>query len=1177
MPAQLQILAGPARSGKTAALLARYRQILAEQGDGNISQAALWLAPTRHAAAEIRGRLLSDGLTGCFSPGVYTFEQFAQTLLLAADQPPDYLGQLLKRQLIQWLLAEAVAAGRLSYFAPIADTAGLVDLVAGIISDLKRQDVSPQRLSQLAASPAGLEKTREIAALYAEYQRRLNQHHMVDVEGRFAAVGKLLRETPPEKWGPFGHLQHVVLDGFTDFTRSQHEVLQLLAKRLPALKELTITLPLENESGRADLFWKPQHTLEQLQDRHPKWVVQWQPRQPAGDWPALAQLERQLFVNPRNAQPAADSAGIEIIATSGQKAEIELLARRIKNLLVQGEQLNAGQNSSHPQPIRPGDIAVVFRSLETVAALVDEVFSEYGIPVAIDLPPRLIRSPGLQALAAILRLQAADWPFRQLLAVVANNYFQPAWPQWQAGEAATAVEWAIRQLQVPAGRKELLSALQWRAKSDKPAPQSSPDGDPLEESDAQLQAEHRRRYGIAHQVLSQLDQTLPSPHKARSLTEWIGILQGVAEHLGLLHGVQNSPAACQRSSSLSDYDRPAWQRLKTVLAVAAQLEQRLDEGHQPAAFTLRDFVARLQDILSVEALPVDLDSTGRVRVLAAPSIRAISVPYLFVAGMAEKVFPPPVRDDRIYTEAEYRSLNDAGLNFADHRQRSCEEMLLFYEVATRPTRQLVLSYPALDEKAQPLSPSPYMTELQRCLEIESKLEINLSPVPPSDQPPYSPTELRVKAVAQWLENKPQLLARLLSHPEPSTTEQPQSHPLAMAPGLLAGLQSIAARSRRDGFGPFEGLLTGAAAQRHLQHRFGPDHCWSVSRLEEYAYCPYKFFAQNVLGLEELPELTLEIDYGRRGLLAHDALAILHRRLLTADQRLSPADVAAEEYAQHAADTLKLLSEKISQGTPFEVALQTIDLQLITQWLEEYLAQHQSYDQLAADVASAAGAESANGMESAADQPLRPAYFEVSFGLKPREGPEIDHKLSTDKPFDLRCGAETVRLSGRIDRIDIGLVGGHVVFNVLDYKTGGNKKFKLQDFQSGLALQLPLYALAVQDLLLVDRRAVPWRVGYWYLREKGFESHGLPQLFEPCQTGLRETAHWQSLRGEILARVVSLVHGIRGGAFPVFSADEECTNRCQFSTVCRVHQIRALGKTSIASHSTAPAEIVGALP
>ena len=82
---------------------------------------------------------------------------------------------------------------------------------------------------------------------------------------------------------------------------------------------------------------KSHQTLNELQARHPKLQLDWQPRSETVDWPALSHLERQLFGHPRKASAAANAAGVEIIATAGQKAEIELVARRIKELLVLGD------------------------------------------------------------------------------------------------------------------------------------------------------------------------------------------------------------------------------------------------------------------------------------------------------------------------------------------------------------------------------------------------------------------------------------------------------------------------------------------------------------------------------------------------------------------------------------------------------------------------------------------------------------------------------------------------------------------------------------------------------------------------------------------------------------------------------------------------------------------------
>ena len=163
----------------------RYRQVLAGPAIG----AGLWLTPSRHSALAIRERLLhGEGakhrLAGCFNPAVHTFQQFAQMVQAQADRPQRFVGKLLKRQLIERVLGQAVADQKLEYFAPIADRPGLVDLLANLIGDLKRQEVSPTAfLKSVSSADASQQKNREVGEIYSAYQQLLDQHNLYDAEG----------------------------------------------------------------------------------------------------------------------------------------------------------------------------------------------------------------------------------------------------------------------------------------------------------------------------------------------------------------------------------------------------------------------------------------------------------------------------------------------------------------------------------------------------------------------------------------------------------------------------------------------------------------------------------------------------------------------------------------------------------------------------------------------------------------------------------------------------------------------------------------------------------------------------------------------------------------------------------------------------------------------------------
>jgi len=1094
MTAQLTVTTGPPRCGKTAQLLTQYRDVLARNQPG----AALWLSPSWRAAGEVYGQLLGGVCRGCFGPGVITFEKFADRVLELAPGEIRPMSRLMKRQLVAQLIDDQLAAGRLIHFRPIAGTGGLVDLVCDFIGELKRLEIWPEEFQRACNARGIAQKDLELLEIYDRYQLLLRERQLYDAEGRFWSardlLGKMQSSTePPVAMRPWERLRLVVADGFTDFTRTQHEIIEILARRV---EQMCISLPLEAESQetgsqetgsrqtgprRTDLFAKSLGTLSELRRRHPHLVHEELPYPDGSDWPAIAHVRRTLFTNPRHRQSAPKTTGIEILAAARQLGEIELIGARIKRLLVDEE-------------AAPGDIAVVFRSPEQVGSLVGEVFGGMGIPVAFERGQTLDRSPALRALAALLRLDVEDWPFRDLLAVLGGNYFQPAWPEWRPAVTATTAERAIRRLQIPRGRQRLIERL--RSLGDDAA------GDDV--------AAVLARLGAA------LDEL---PHKATP-AGWSKAWATLAQQTGLLQTVQQS------APQAGVPDGVAWHRLQRLLSDANTLSQWLEQ--HPPEWNRREALAALLDILAGEQVGSGDDESGRVRVLSAVSVRALQIPYLFVAGLSEKAFPPPDREDRLYGEAEYQRLIDEGLPLVARTERNREEMLLFYEVVTRATKRLYLSYPALDESAQPLSPSPFLEELEQVCGAERTEIADLSPVPPGDEP-FSPSEFRVKAMATAIDGDVSLLAGLLADGQWNCLSQQ----------ILAGLQLAELRRGRKGFSVAEGMFDGDAARQRLAADFTTQRTYSATELEQYASCPYRFFIERVLKLKAVDELALTVDYMQRGRLAHEVLATFHRRVNRAlDHPGSPVELEAAQCARLASETLdELFAAAEPRGV--RAAMREIDRRLMVRWMADYRRQHERYDKL----------------WEKCDLPPVPELFEVSFGRET----DGEDPPSTDKPLELSAAGQTFRISGRVDRIDVGRMAGRTIFNVVDYKTGGSSRFSLESVVAGTALQLPLYSMAVAELLLARREAVPWQAGYWYVRDDGFKPRQALKMHRRDGDALVPEADWQQIRPLLADTVAALVEGIRRGEFPVCSRDEHCTGFCPYSTVCRINQVRSLEK------------------
>lgn len=1085
------ILIGPAGCGKSTRVLADYAAQLATGRLG----AALWIAPSGRAANSIRERIVAlTRSRAVMAPGVHTFAGLATSVVQASRAPVRRIGPLEKRALVARIVEDSLRAGRLRHFAAVAETRGFVDLVTQFIADWKRLEIWPEHFRDAVARKGGTAKDSELLELYETYQARLTERQWFDPEGLIWFARALLRDG---QQAPCPRLELLVADGFSDFTRTEHEILELLARRS---ERALITIPDEEGDERGDLFAKARRTLAQLRNHHPECRVERLAARTGGDWPAMEHLERRLFGHPRRAVPATDTRRLKVLAAGRELGELEQVAAEIKSLLTDGDPDSRAR-------VRPGDIVVVFRSLESAAPLVREVFERCGIPYYLERATALSEAPLVAALVQLLRLHAQDWPHRVLLGVLNQAYCRPAWPDWQP-RAMRALELVVREAQLPRGREAL------RQRCERAAQRASALAavDETERDQAQL-------VESAARILRSLQETLSRLPERATADHWLRSLGALAEELGY-------------PRELSVRDAAAWRQLRASVAALSRISEELDASRELSA---DEFLEWLSDVAVSTPAAQSTDDVGRVRVLSAASVRALEIPYLFVAGLSEKAFPAAAGDGGIYGEAECRRLSEAGLPLVLRAERAEEEMLLFYETITRARRRLYLSYPAIDAKAQPLSPSPYLTEVERAFggaKVEVERTEDLRPIP-SGREVWSERDWRVRAVADALAGDSRAFEQLAG--------QPESSPLAR--NLAAGLRVVQARSSGAGFGRFEGMLESAAARRDCAKRFGAERVWSATELETYGACPFRFFMERVLRLAPLPEPELSTDYLARGARMHDVLAALHRHVnLAFGPGTHPQTLDAASYLELVERLLTELVVVDDGDRSLSGALDELQRREMREWLAAYREQHEDY-----------AAKSGHG------EAIQPLYFEAAFGMggTRREDEPARDDISVDDCLELRRGDDVVRVAGRIDRIDVAEVDGQVVFNVLDYKTG-KRPPKKEEIVSGRLLQLPLYALAVERLLLAEHGASPWQVGYWFLSERGYQ--GQLQLAAQAEGRVERTEVWKALIETIEAKVFALVRGMRHAEFPMHNLDDKCTSHCDYREACRVNQVRALGKT-----------------
>jgi ATP-dependent helicase/nuclease subunit B len=505
--------------------------------------------------------------------------------------------------------------------------------------------------------------------------------------------------------------------------------------------------------------------------------------------------------------------------------------------------------------------------------------------------------------------------------------------------------------------------------------------------------------------------------------------------------------------------------------------------------------------------------------------------YFFIAGLIEGALPS-VYQPQVFLMASMQR---------GERKQLLEERILFYNGITNFNRELFLSCPKHASSGTEISRSVFLDELKEVITVEES---------PATRGIFSYRDLYLTS-AQLRAQTPQLFEEMLSDPVrvPATAFYTRT----LREHVPQAIQAQEARTNGDD-SIYRGFVDPALLTEREREalEYNRSRIWSVTQLELYASCAFKFFAKQVLSLGESQEREDGLDARDRGTVVHDVL----REFLTARrERKAPAiqDIPEDQLAEAYREVHDIAERQLAEiGS--EHPFWRLDAERL----------------LSEDRAGRPGDRTGvlwkfiEHERSLVEYEPRPKFFEVSFGAEGAQTgkrSERDAELSRDEPVELGG----IRLRGKIDRID---VGGNA-FTLVDYKSGKNTS-SFADINRGLALQLPLYLRAAEDLL---RTHVPELKGVAALYHKVLDPKsdrklGLA-LKEYMETSfeklsghaglLKSSAELEALIEATIEKAKGYVDGVAAGAFPLTSRDlakKQCP-KCPYRSVCRVREAQDL--------------------
>lgn len=964
---------GRAGTGKTTRC---FRRIVDAMRADPLGPAILWIV-SKQATFMAERQLTCESDLGAFCRArVVSFEQ------LAAEAFSDVGGSAtaqvtpLGRHMILGHLLRRLQP-RLGYYRSSARQAGLAAELDATFSDIERAGKGTGDLAQLVADlevtdpvdadgGALLAKLRDLRVVYDAYQAFLGQDRL-DPHRRQSQVQALFKDWPLLRGAT------VYVDGFLDFSQDECSTLATLGR---VCREVEITLALDPDSltllnphhlpDDASLFRRTEQSYrglwftfadEQGVTVNPPVVLRETER--FRGCPALGSVERFDFgAGQEGVKPQAAVSGIEMTVAPDRGTEVESVARRIRVLLSEGFRLR--------------DVAVLVRTLDDYAPLIDTVFREHGLPYFVDRRRTAAHHPLLQFVRSSLQVARLDWPHEAIMTLLKSGLACVG-----ADEADELEEYVL--LHRIRGGTAWESAEPWsyrrdltRSRDDEDADDSGQARSAAGRVDALRRALHDRLRPLI---------TLARAKEPPSLRTFILTLLEQFEACAVRGTLATWMQAAIDAGDFEQHDEHAqvWAELNALLEEMTELL-----GDEPV--TTAEFVEILEaglERFDLAITPPTLDQVlvGQVDRTRTPGgLRAC-----FVLGLNAGEFPRAARDHTVLTDSERRELRRRKVELeGDTRQGLLDERLLGYIAFTRASERLFVSRPATGEGARPTEPSTFW---QRLRELFPTLEIVQIP-PRRDgalEQAWTPRQLAV-SLMEWArgdarnaDGKEAIYQWLATYPR----------------GADAGIDRV-----RDLAWPALRYRNDAELSPDVSSRlFAPPLRASAARLEVFASCAFRHFVKYGLALTERePPGVTGLDLSR---VYHHVLQALVSSAVTDGIDL------ADPGAPITDETIHALVDDVGRSLRGELMMSSARneylLARVERTLREVVAAHR---------------------EMLRRGTMRPARAALSFG----EGMPMP-------PVRVKTGSGAhMAIGGTIDRLDT-LPGG-AGLAVYDYRLGG---------------------------------------------------------------------------------------------------------------------------------------------
>ena len=599
------------------------------------------------------GRLFLDvlqrlhGATALIQPEVQTFHQFLEKQY-AQLNGPRVIDENSRLIVLEGLVKERLIDKPLFNQSPDLLAPSLSSALAKMIEQLAAAGVAPEDLAAKIKEAEFFDKpqVRLLLDVYDRYRAVLEKRGLTDPAGMRA---RLLKAFDPA-W--FTLYREIIIDGIQDAGKLESDIL----RKVTACGNVTYLLdaPSPELLGQAGDFHPLRITKEFISSLSIVPALEGTKANTDDQFLASALFSDKPFdeVVKNAPDPASFKKEINLLSAVNTREEVSLIAGMVKTSLKHGTPVDS--------------VLIAFPALDEYAPLVEEIFTDYGIPYNRALGRQLSTSPVTTSLVSLLRACQDGFSGASLLRIFSSPFLKFAEHQ----SLAPALDRLMREKRIAGSKEKLLFALNHRSPKEIGTDVLSA---PLKDLFAALEP-------FSTQETAQLSLWMD---RLGGLIAWSGLGARVA----LIHGPLN-------------INLQAYRKLTETLDALARSGKLFAEYR----YTFHEWLFLLKKTFMHTRFQVPPEDEGGVQILGLEESMGRPWKEIYLGGLMDGTFPQRLPQNIFLPEATLevlgvRTLERARLNAAYHFYR----LLLSAEKVT-------ITWPENDGD-RPVVPSPFLEEL----------------------------------------------------------------------------------------------------------------------------------------------------------------------------------------------------------------------------------------------------------------------------------------------------------------------------------------------------------------------------------------------------------------------------------------------------------------------------------